>query len=70
MDESKPAMKAINAAETHRFLAEEIRVEAGPGELFEVGPNHDAWVSGNEPCIALDFALIPIDAQRRFTPGP
>jgi hypothetical protein len=27
----------------------------GPGEAFEVGPGHDAWVVGNEPCVALDF---------------
>ncbi|MFH1874078.1 MAG: hypothetical protein ABH859_02705 [Pseudomonadota bacterium] len=27
----------------------------GPGDGFELGPEHDAWVIGNEPCIALDF---------------
>jgi quercetin dioxygenase-like cupin family protein len=27
----------------------------GPGEAFEVGPGHDAWVVGNELCVALDF---------------
>ena len=26
-----------------------------PGEAFEIGPGHDAWVVGNEPCVALDF---------------
>jgi len=31
--------------------------EVGPGDFFEVGPNHDAWVIGDEPCIALDFAI-------------
>jgi hypothetical protein len=29
--------------------------KVGPGEAFEVGPNHDAWVVGDEPCLALDF---------------
>jgi len=29
--------------------------EVGPGDFFEVGPNNDAWVVGNEPCVALDF---------------
>lgn len=38
----------------------EIRV--GPGDAFEVGPGHDAWVIGGEPCIALDF--IPIGNAR------
>jgi len=27
----------------------------GPGEAFELAPGHDAWVNGNEPCVALDF---------------
>jgi quercetin dioxygenase-like cupin family protein len=30
----------------------------GPGEAFEVGPGHDAWVVGNEPCVALDFERL------------
>lgn len=30
-------------------------MEVGPGEAFEVGPGHDAWVVGDEPCVALDF---------------
>ena len=36
-----------------------IETEVGPGDAFEVGPGHDAWVIGGEPCVALDF--IPID---------
>jgi len=27
----------------------------GPGDAFEVGPGHDAWVVGNDPCVAIDF---------------
>lgn len=27
----------------------------GPGDVFEVSPGHDAWVLGDEPCVALDF---------------
>ena len=30
-------------------------VKIGPGDAFEVKPGHDAWVVGNEPCVALDF---------------
>jgi quercetin dioxygenase-like cupin family protein len=26
-----------------------------PGDAFEIGPNHDGWVIGDEPCVALDF---------------
>ena len=30
-------------------------MDAGPGEIFEIPPGHDAWVVGDEPWIALDF---------------
>jgi quercetin dioxygenase-like cupin family protein len=32
-----------------------IEMEVGPGEAFEIGPNSDAWIIGDAPCIALDF---------------
>ena len=38
---------------------------AGPGEAFEVGPGHDAWVVGDDPCVALDFE----PARRRLRPA-
>ncbi len=33
--------------------------EIGSGCAFEIAPGSDAWVIGDEPCIALDF--IPIN---------
>ena len=30
--------------------------EVAAGDVFYVGPGHDAWVEGDEPCVALDFA--------------
>ena len=38
--------------------AEGKKTTVGPGTAFEVGPGHDAWVVGNEKCIALDFANL------------
>ena len=29
--------------------------ETGPGDTAVVPPGHNAWVVGNEPCIAIDF---------------
>ncbi len=44
--------------------------EVGPGDFFEVGPNHDAWVSGNEPCIALDFTFSSNDQRSKSSTDP
>ncbi len=30
--------------------------EVGPGDAFVAAPGHDAWVVGDEPCVALDFS--------------
>jgi hypothetical protein len=30
--------------------------EFGPGDVHVVSPGHDAWVVGDEPVVALDFA--------------
>jgi hypothetical protein len=30
-------------------------LEIGPGRAYEILPGHDAWVVGDEPCIALEF---------------
>lgn len=35
-----------------------IEVEVGPGDSFEVMPGHDAWVIGDEACVALDFHAL------------
>ncbi len=29
--------------------------EVGPGDACVIAPGHDAWVVGNEPCVAIDF---------------
>jgi len=36
--------------------------EIEPGFAFEIAPGSDAWVIGNEPCIALDFIPIVDDS--------
>ena len=33
-----------------------LEVAVGPGDAFEAPPGHDAWVVGDEPCVAVDFA--------------
>ncbi len=36
----------------------------GPGDAFEAQPGHDAWVVGDEPCIALDFEHLESSENR------
>ena len=38
--------------------ADRKEVKVGPGDTFEAQPGHDAWVVGNEPCVALDFSYL------------
>ena len=35
--------------------ADGTQIIVGPNQGFEAGPGHDAWVVGNELCVALDF---------------
>jgi hypothetical protein len=30
-------------------------VELGPGEVFDLPPDHEAWTVGEEPCVLVDF---------------
>ncbi|MET9675809.1 cupin domain-containing protein [Streptomyces sp. NPDC006482] len=39
-------------------------VEFGSGDFMEVKPGHDAWVLGDEPCVALDWVGFGDYAQR------
>jgi hypothetical protein len=36
-------------------MADGTEVELRPGDAFVIGPGHDAWVVGDEPCVTLDF---------------
>lgn len=38
--------------------AQGVESTLGPGDAFEVGPGHDAWVEGDEACVAIDFSPL------------
>ncbi len=40
-------------------------LELGPGDAHLVGPGHDAWVVGDEPCITIDFIPVGEPASGR-----
>lgn len=39
--------------------------EIGPGEVARIEPGHDAWVVGEEPCVAVDFGAMESYAKQR-----
>jgi len=39
-------------------------MEMGPGDAADIPPGHDAWVIGNEPCVAIDFAAGKVYAKK------
>ncbi len=39
----------------HVVMDDGTEGEAGPGDLFEIAPGHDAWIVGDEPCVVVDF---------------
>jgi cupin domain len=36
-------------------MADGSEIDLGPGDAFVIGPGHDAWTIGDEPCVTLDF---------------
>ena len=49
--------------------ADGSKIELGPGSVFEVAPGHDAWVIGNELCVALDVTFRAQVSQTAATRG-
>jgi class 3 adenylate cyclase len=41
-----------------------VRLEIGPGDVFDTPPGHDAWVVGDEACVIVDFQGIADWGQR------
>lgn len=46
----------IVSGRMHIKMADGSETEIGPGDVFVCPPGHDAWIIGDEPCIALDFS--------------
>ena len=60
----RPLVRRESAAHVGYVVSGRMRVRgvdgreavAGPGDAFYAAPGHDAWVTGDEACVALDFA--------------
>jgi hypothetical protein len=46
----------IISGRMHVVMDDGREAEAGPGDAFVIAPGHDAWIVGDEPCVALDWS--------------
>jgi uncharacterized cupin superfamily protein len=51
----------IESGRMHLVMDDGSEFDLGPGDVFVAPPGHDAWIVGNEPCVAFDFSS---DIQR------
>jgi hypothetical protein len=45
----------IISGRMHVVMDDGTEAEAGPGDVVNIQPGHDAWIVGDEDCIFLDF---------------
>ena len=45
-------------------MADGTEAESGPGDTVVIPARHDAWVVGNEPVVAIDWAGAANYAKR------
>ena len=45
----------IQSGRMHVAHEDGTELELGPGNAYEITPGHDAWVVGDERCIAFEF---------------
>ena len=50
-----PHAAYVAAGSLHIVMDDGRELDANPGDLFVVGPGHDAWVTSDEACVLLDF---------------
>ena len=46
----------IESGHLHVRMDDGTEADMGPGEFFVCPPGHDAWVVGDEDCVAFDFS--------------
>jgi hypothetical protein len=40
----------------HVVMGDGAEGDLGPGDAFVISPGHEAWIVGDEPCVALDWS--------------
>lgn len=58
-----PHFLYVLSGRMHVAMNDGTEGEAGPNDVVRIEPGHDAWVIGDEPCVAVDFGVSPAYAQ-------
>ena len=54
----------------HVAMSDGRQLDLGPGDAHLVGPGHDAWVIGDQPCVTIDFIATGDTAGGRVARCP
>ena len=58
-----PHLLYVLSGRMHVRMDDGTEGELGENEVARIEPGHDAWVVGDEPCIAVDFGASPAYAK-------
>jgi hypothetical protein len=58
-----PHLMYVISGRMHVRMGDGTEGEVGPNDVARIEPGHDAWVVGDEPCIAVDFGASSSYAQ-------
>jgi hypothetical protein len=50
-----PHASFVASGSLHIVMDDGTELDVGPGDLMVIAPGHDAWVTGEEPCVMYDF---------------
>lgn len=55
----------VLSGRVHIAFDDGTHLELGPGDVYDYAIGHDAWVVGNDPCVAIDVAAAATWAKPR-----
>jgi hypothetical protein len=58
-----PHFLYVLSGRMHVVMNDGSEGEAKPNSVVRIEPGHDAWVVGDEPCVAVDFGPSPMYAK-------
>lgn len=59
-----PHFLYVLSGHMHLVMDDGTEGDIGPNDVARIDPGHDAWVVGDEPCVAVDFGISPSYAKQ------